>query len=274
MEDHKLSSDKTVVAQELETSNEQEQEQYPSGWRLAVIIASLCLGTLLIAIDNTILAVAIPKITTLFNSLNDIGWYGSAYLLSITALQPTFGNIYKYFDVKIIYLISIVIFEGTMICTHPLSLSLLTWVTSWFNYMRCSSGFADVHSRSSHCRRRCGRAISRSFGYRRTHSSFGETTNVPKYRCECFRPCNLLRTCARRRIYKQSQLEMVLLDVRIFLHSANLVRAKVPIATFPLGRRSSSSYCSSSSSGDSETRIVPSQSKRRFCIWTCLAPAS
>lgn len=85
---------------------------YPTGWKLAVIIGSLCFGTLLVAIDNTILAVALPRITTVFNSLNDTGWYGSAYLLSITALQPTFGVIYKYFDVKTTYLISIAVFEG------------------------------------------------------------------------------------------------------------------------------------------------------------------
>lgn len=62
------------------------KEQYPIGWKLVIIIVSLCLGTLLIAIDNTILAVAIPRITTVFNSLNDVGWYSLAYLLSITAL--------------------------------------------------------------------------------------------------------------------------------------------------------------------------------------------
>ena len=82
------------------------------GWKLALIIAPLCLGTLLVAIDNTILAVAIPTITTDFNSLQDVGWYGSAYLLAVTALQPDFGNIYRYFQVKATYLISIIISEG------------------------------------------------------------------------------------------------------------------------------------------------------------------
>ena len=120
MEDHpNTSPDATIVAREPE-------EQYPSSWRLAVIIASLCFGTLLIALDNTILTVAIPRITTVFNSLNDVGWYGSAYLLSITALQPTFGNFYKYFDVKIIYLVSIFIFKGMMASIKKLSRPQLT----------------------------------------------------------------------------------------------------------------------------------------------------
>lgn len=40
--------------------------EYPTGWRLFIVIASLCLGTLLVAIDNTIPAVAIPTITSTF----------------------------------------------------------------------------------------------------------------------------------------------------------------------------------------------------------------
>ena len=87
-------------------------EQYPGGWRLTAILASLCLGTLLVAIDNTIIGVAIPKISTVFHALDDVGWYGSAYLLTVTALQPTFGNMYKYFDIKITYVVSVVVFES------------------------------------------------------------------------------------------------------------------------------------------------------------------
>ena len=122
MEDSPSSAtDPQAVSKEAEAV--EKPEQYPTGWRTAIITASLCLGTLLIAIDNTILAVAIPKITTVFNSLNDVGWYGSAYLLSITALQPTFGNIYKYFDVKITYLVSIVIFESKRLFREGLYLA-------------------------------------------------------------------------------------------------------------------------------------------------------
>lgn len=93
-------------------SDKLDSNEYPTGWKLFVIITSLCFGTLLVAIDNTILAVAIPTITSTYESLSDVGWYGSAYLLTVTALQPTFGNLYKYFHVKVTYLASILIFEG------------------------------------------------------------------------------------------------------------------------------------------------------------------
>lgn len=33
--------------------------------------------------DQTIIATAIPKITDQFGALNDVGWYGSAYMLTV-----------------------------------------------------------------------------------------------------------------------------------------------------------------------------------------------
>ena len=43
--------------------------QYLHGWKLAVIIVSLCFGTFLVALDVAIIGVAIPKITTDFHRL-------------------------------------------------------------------------------------------------------------------------------------------------------------------------------------------------------------
>jgi MFS family permease len=100
---------------------------YPSGWRLAAILISLIFGTLLVALDNTIIGVAVPMITTEFKALNDVGWYASAYLITVTALQPTYGNIYKYFPIKRTYLIAILVFEGgSVLCAaSPNSLAFI-----------------------------------------------------------------------------------------------------------------------------------------------------
>lgn len=43
--------------------------QYLHGWKLAIIIVSLCAGTFLVALDVAIIGVAIPRITTDFHSL-------------------------------------------------------------------------------------------------------------------------------------------------------------------------------------------------------------
>jgi hypothetical protein len=89
---------------------------YPSGLKLILIILSLCMCVFLVALDQTIIAPAIGTITADFKSVKDIGWYGSAYLLTTTALQPMYGTIYKLFNVKLAYLIAVFIFEiGSLI---------------------------------------------------------------------------------------------------------------------------------------------------------------
>lgn len=100
----------------------EDESKYLTGWKLAMLSIGLCLTTFVIALDNTIIATAIPKITTYFNSLDDVGWYGSSYLLTTTSLQPSFGRVYTYFDVKYTYLIALVIFEiGSVICAAATS---------------------------------------------------------------------------------------------------------------------------------------------------------
>ncbi|KAI8634021.1 MFS general substrate transporter [Xylariaceae sp. FL1651] len=85
-------------------------------WRLGIIIGSLALGIFLLGLDQNIIGVAIPRITTDFKSLDDIAWYGSAYLLTITAFQPFFGSLYKYFDAKSFELSANIYTLGSVIC--------------------------------------------------------------------------------------------------------------------------------------------------------------
>jgi hypothetical protein len=96
---------------------EEEEINYPGGLQLSLLTFGLCMATFTVALDNTIIATAIPKITTVFDSLGDVGWYGSSYLLTTTALQPSFGRIYTYFNVKYTYLFALCLFEmGSVLC--------------------------------------------------------------------------------------------------------------------------------------------------------------
>lgn len=70
-----------------------DEVEYPQGLKLGLITLSICLAVFLVALDNTIIATAIPKITDQFNSLSDVGWYGSSYLLTTCALQLFFGKL-------------------------------------------------------------------------------------------------------------------------------------------------------------------------------------
>ncbi|MCJ1318774.1 hypothetical protein MMC15_004105 [Xylographa vitiligo] len=102
----------------VESENEVEDDrEYPNGFILGTLTLGLCLATFVIALDNTIIATAIPKITTVFDSLNDVGWYGSSYLLTTTSLQPSLGKVYTYFNIKWTYIGAIVVFEiGSLVC--------------------------------------------------------------------------------------------------------------------------------------------------------------
>jgi len=77
----------------------EDTSKHVTGIKLVTLIIALCLAVFLVALDQTIIATAIPKITDHFKSISDIGWYGSAYFLTSTSLQPSFGRIYKVFDV-------------------------------------------------------------------------------------------------------------------------------------------------------------------------------
>ncbi|KAE8139232.1 major facilitator superfamily domain-containing protein [Aspergillus pseudotamarii] len=100
--------------------------EYPSITKVIVVILALYLAVFLVALDQTIIGVAIPKITDQFKSIEDIAWYGSAYFLTSTALQPSYGRIYKIFSVKWGFLIAVLIFEiGSLICAVAPSSTVL-----------------------------------------------------------------------------------------------------------------------------------------------------
>ena len=104
-----------------------EEPEYPGGAKLGIIVASLCLSVFCMALDNTIIATAIPKITDHFHSINDVGWYGSSYLLTTCAFQLMFGKLYTYFSIKWVYLTALFIFEvGSVVCgAAPSSVALI-----------------------------------------------------------------------------------------------------------------------------------------------------
>ncbi|KAJ5609833.1 major facilitator superfamily domain-containing protein [Penicillium herquei] len=105
---------------------ERQEPEYPSLAKVMIIISALYLAVFLVALDQTIIGVAIPKITDQFKSISDIAWYGSAYFLTSTALQPSYGRIYKVFSVKWGFLAAIVIFEiGSLICAVAPSSTVL-----------------------------------------------------------------------------------------------------------------------------------------------------
>ena len=69
--------------------------------------------------DNrqTIVTTAVPRITDEFHSLDQVGWYGSAFFLTLASFQSTWGKLYKYFALKFVFLVSVMVFElGSLVC--------------------------------------------------------------------------------------------------------------------------------------------------------------
>ncbi|RSM12918.1 hypothetical protein CEP52_002262 [Fusarium oligoseptatum] len=90
---------------------------YPSGVRLVLLMTSDFIGMFLVALDKLIISTAIPAITDEFHSANDIGWYGTAYLLTNCAFLLVFGKVYTFLDVKATFMTAAVLFEvGSAIC--------------------------------------------------------------------------------------------------------------------------------------------------------------
>ncbi|KAK5070248.1 hypothetical protein LTS08_007923 [Lithohypha guttulata] len=107
-----------IEAQELDRELSRiETSDFPRAFPLAMITVALMSSIFLCALDMTIVATAIPRITDQFRSLDQVGWYGSAFFLTLGAFQSTWGKAYKYFPLKLSFLISIFIFEiGSLIC--------------------------------------------------------------------------------------------------------------------------------------------------------------
>ncbi|KAJ4516481.1 hypothetical protein HRR83_001815 [Exophiala dermatitidis] len=103
-----------------------EPEQYLSPRPLMVMIASLFLIAIMITLDLSILATAIPRITDHFHTIADIGWYAAAYMLTNSALQPLTGKAYTYFSLKYTFLFFVALFElGSLICAVAQSSTML-----------------------------------------------------------------------------------------------------------------------------------------------------
>jgi MFS family permease len=81
---------------------EQQDEQFEvKGLELFVVILGLALAIFITSLDASIIATAIPRITSQFHSVQDIGWYGSAYTFATCALQPISGKLFANFPLKV-----------------------------------------------------------------------------------------------------------------------------------------------------------------------------
>ncbi|KAG8946702.1 hypothetical protein FRC04_011480 [Tulasnella sp. 424] len=74
-------------------------------------------NALLVALDQTIVATAIPRIASEFNALDEVTWIASAYFLTQCGLTLTYGKLLAAITTKWVYLFAVIVFEiGSAIC--------------------------------------------------------------------------------------------------------------------------------------------------------------
>lgn len=82
-----------------------------------VIITALMLAMFLAALDQTIVATALPKIASDLNGLSKYSWVATAYLLTSAVSTPLYGKISDMFGRKKIFQSAILIFlVGSVLC--------------------------------------------------------------------------------------------------------------------------------------------------------------
>ena len=90
-------------------TDEAEPEQVGQRRRL-IIIGALLLGMLLAALDQTIVATALPTIAGDLHGLSHLSWVVTAYLLASTVSTPLWGKLGDLYGRKAFFQASIVIF--------------------------------------------------------------------------------------------------------------------------------------------------------------------
>ncbi|KAI9105493.1 major facilitator superfamily domain-containing protein [Phlyctochytrium arcticum] len=91
-----------------------------------LVFVSLALALFLAALDQTIVATATTRIAQDFNAFSQIAWIGTSYLLTATAVSPTYGKLADIFGRKPMFIFALAVFEiGSVICGAAQSMIML-----------------------------------------------------------------------------------------------------------------------------------------------------
>jgi EmrB/QacA subfamily drug resistance transporter len=102
-----------VVTARTQTANEQPAPQRG----LLVIYSALMLAILLAALDQTIVATALPTIVSDLGGLSHLSWVVTAYILASTATTQVWGKLGDQYGRKYLFIAAIVIFLiGSALC--------------------------------------------------------------------------------------------------------------------------------------------------------------
>ena len=93
---------------------------------LMFVLGSLLIGTLLAALDNTIVSAALPTIVGELRGFSSYAWVGTIYILTSTIATPILGKLSDIYGRKLILQSAVLVFTiGSVLCALAQSMSQL-----------------------------------------------------------------------------------------------------------------------------------------------------
>ncbi|KAI0204415.1 efflux pump antibiotic resistance protein [Astrocystis sublimbata] len=102
------------------------QSEYPRGAQFWLVMLTVGVALILASIDMNIVATAVPSITDHFHTVADVGWYSSAFRLTVCAFQFLFGKAFQLFSAKRLFLLAnAVSIAGSLLCGTAVTSTML-----------------------------------------------------------------------------------------------------------------------------------------------------
>lgn len=127
VEKEELSLQEPTGPNDVERSTRTESNSnYLRGIEFILVFSALLLSVFLVSLDQTIVATALPRIVSVFNSLDLATWVAAAYFLTEAGLMLCVGQLVATLPIKPVYLASIFLFEvGSLLCGVASSMQVL-----------------------------------------------------------------------------------------------------------------------------------------------------
>ncbi|CAK5270693.1 unnamed protein product [Mycena citricolor] len=118
------SADHTLASVEIQENEKAavapppvDQSTILTGKKLAIVFVAMLLSLLLVALDQTILATALPRIASDFNAFTLQGWVSTSFVLAQTVFLLFYGQVLRIWPAKWVLFTAVVIFElGSLVC--------------------------------------------------------------------------------------------------------------------------------------------------------------
>jgi EmrB/QacA subfamily drug resistance transporter len=94
--------------------------------RTWLVLASVMMGMLLAAVDQTVVGTAMPRVIADLNGMAHYAWVATAYLLASTASMPIWGKLSDAYGRKVFFIVGMVLFMvGSALCGQAHSMTEL-----------------------------------------------------------------------------------------------------------------------------------------------------